>query len=93
MSEQSPQPSQSSGVEQPSAKAFLIQEGYTPPPMATVRPAQPLSDEIRGYTPPPMPVVLKPQAGQGTSPTSSQPSPTPQPASAQGSAGESGGNQ
>lgn len=61
----------------PVSKETHIQEGYTPPPMATI--LQP--DEARGYTPPPMPTVLKPQASPALPPSSAQPA-APQPPSA-----------
>lgn len=74
--------SQSTAKTNPESKKIHVQEGYVPPPMATlIQTTQRLPDETKGYTPPPMPTMLKPQALQGPSPSSSQPSGS-QPASA-----------
>lgn len=77
MSEQQIQSSQSSETRLVS-KEVHIQEGYTPPPMVTVRTTQLLPDETKGYTPPPMPTVAKPPAAPSasTQPASTAPSST-----------------
>lgn len=62
----------------PESKTMHIQEGYVPPPMATVlQTTERLPDETKGYIPPPMPTMLKPQASQDPAPSASQPTSSP----------------